>query len=94
MRKITIYDYTHGENEHHVLTAEINEKGDLVLAGYDAGESVRERFGDFDFEYWTFVKVDQVPDLLLQLLKERFQTIGEFKEWLDKKKITYEVMSF
>lgn len=94
MKKITIYDYTQGENEHHTLTAEINEKGDLVLAGYDSGQSVKERFGDFDFEYWTIVKFKHVMEVLLQLLKERFQTNREFKEWLDNKKISYEVNSF
>ena len=94
MNKITIYDYTQGENEHHTLTAEINEKGDLVLAGYDSGDSVKERFGDFDFEYWTIVNSNQVLEVLLHLLKERFQTSGEFKEWLDKKKLSYETISF
>ena len=94
MKKITIYDYTQGKNEHHTLTAEINEKGDLVLSGYDSGESVRKRFGDFDFEYWTTIRAENVPEVLLHLLKERFQTNGEFKEWLEKKNIPYEVMSF
>ncbi|MFX0069543.1 MAG: hypothetical protein ACFFAO_00415 [Candidatus Hermodarchaeota archaeon] len=93
MKKIIIYDYKQGRNEHHILTAEINKRGDLIFSGCDSGDSVKEWFGDFDFEYWTTVKCKHVPEVLLSLIKERFHTNEEFKKWLDYKKIVYDIMS-
>lgn len=45
VKKIIIYDYKTKENETHSLIAEINDNGDLVLSGYDCGQSVKEFFG-------------------------------------------------
>ena len=56
VKKIKIYDYQTKENEHHSLIAEINDDGDLILAGFDSGQSVKKFFGDFDYEYWLTVK--------------------------------------
>ncbi len=56
MKKITIYNYRTKEDEHHSLVVEVKDNGDLVLSGYDCGQSVKEFFGDFDHEYWITVK--------------------------------------
>ncbi|MBD3256536.1 MAG: hypothetical protein GF383_15680 [Candidatus Lokiarchaeota archaeon] len=56
-----------------------------MFSGYMCGESVRERFGDFDYEYWTTVKAENAFEILLRLLKEKFKTNRDFKEWLEKK---------
>ena len=94
MNKITIYDYKTKENEIHSLIAEIKENGDLVLSGYDCGQSVKEFFGDFDHEYWLTVKNEKISSVLLNLIKERFKTDTEFREWLDEKDIEFDFYSY
>ena len=94
MKKITIYDYKRGKDEHHTLTAEINEKGDLVLSGYDCGEYLKDLYGDFDYEYWLTIKAEDVSTILLNLIKEQFKSDVEFKEWLEKNDIPYDTISF
>jgi len=93
MKKITIYDRKEGKN-HYSLTAEINEEGDLLLTGVDSGPFVKDYFGDFDYEYWLAVKKDHVSTVLLHLIKERFTTDGEFKEWLKEKEVPSEFSSY
>ena len=51
MKKIIIYDFMTKEDEHHSLIAEIKDNGDLILSGYDSGQSIKQFFGDFDHEY-------------------------------------------
>ena len=94
MKKITIYDYKTRDNETHNLFAEIQDNGDLVLSGYDCGQSVKRFFGDFDHEYWLKVKAENVPSVLLYLIKERFKDDTDLREWLDEKNIKFEFCSF
>ncbi len=94
MKKIIIYDYKTKENEIHSLIAEIKENNDLVLSGYDCGQSVKEFFGDFDHEYWLTVKAENTYSVLLNLIKDRFKTDTEFREWLDEKEIQYNFYSY
>jgi hypothetical protein len=94
MKKIKIYDYKTKENETHSLIAEIKDNGDLVLSGYDSGQSVKEFFGDFDHEYWLTIKVDNVFSVLLHLIKENFKNDTEFREWLEKRNIEFEFYSY
>jgi hypothetical protein len=94
MKKIKIYDYRTKENEFHSLCAEINDKGDLVLSGYDSGQSVKEFFGDYDHEYWLTVKSKNVSGVLLHLIKDNFKSYSDFKEWLEKKNIQFDLFSF
>ena len=94
MRKITIYDYKTKENEIHSLVAEIKENGDLVLSGYDCGQSVKDFFGDFDHEYWLTVKAENVSSVILCLIKDRFKTDVEFREWLEEQNIQFNFFSF
>ncbi|MFX1567136.1 MAG: hypothetical protein ACFFCV_02080 [Promethearchaeota archaeon] len=94
MKKITIYDYQTKENEKHSLVAEIKENGDLLLSGYDCGQSVKEYFGDFDHEYWLTVKAEDISSVLLYLIKDRFKTDTKFREWLNEKEIQFNFSSF
>ncbi|MFX1554159.1 MAG: hypothetical protein ACFFBV_09570 [Promethearchaeota archaeon] len=94
MKKITIYDYRTRENEIHTLIAEIKENGDLVLSGYDCGESVKKFFGDFDHEYWLTIKAENISSVILYLIKDRFKNDTEFREWLKEKDIQFNFSSF
>lgn len=94
MKKITIYDYKTQENEIHNLIAEIKDNGDLVLSAYDCGQSVKNFYGDFDHEYWLTVKSEIVSSVLLYLIKDRFKSDIEFREWLDEKNIHFEFYSY
>ena len=94
MKKMIIYDYRNDKDEHHSLSVEIKENGDLVFSGYDSGPSVKEHFGDFDYEYWVTVKSEYVFDILLNLIKDYFKSNSKIKEWLKTKEIPFETFSF
>jgi hypothetical protein len=94
MNEVTIYDEKSGDNEHHLLKVILKETGDLVMEGYDCGDSVKEFWGDFDYEYWLTVKEQNVSAVLLWLIKERFKSSSEFKTWLEDKKIEFEFQNW
>ncbi len=99
MNHLTLYDRHCGKNEHQVLEIKVDEEGDLVFEGYDIGDSVEEYWGDSDYEYWLTVKADQLPGVLLHLIKECFEkkiftNDSEFREWLTKKGIPSEFQSW
>jgi hypothetical protein len=91
--RVTIYDRTGGEDR-NILEAVVTLGGDLVLEGQDIGPGVEKFFGDSDYEYWETIKAEQVPLVLLQLIKDRFQTHAEFAAWLKAKGIPSEFTSF
>jgi hypothetical protein len=76
------------------LDAYVEEGGDLVLSGYDRGATVKEVWGDSDYEYWRRVKCEHVPTVLLQLIKDRFSSDVAFHEWLEEKGIPDEFSSW
>ncbi|MBD3189583.1 MAG: hypothetical protein GF308_03015 [Candidatus Heimdallarchaeota archaeon] len=94
MKCIILKEKRWGTNEYHLLEAAIKEAGDLVFEGVDSGDSVKERYGDFDFEYWYKVRADQVPKVLLFLLQEKFEKTSEIIDWLKEKDIPFESYSF
>jgi hypothetical protein len=94
MKKVTIYDYKSKTNEVHSLIAEMKENGDLVLSGYDCGQSVEEYFGDFDHEYWLTVKAENISTVLLYLIKDQFKSDTGFRKWLEEKDIQFNFTSF
>jgi hypothetical protein len=91
---ITLKEVRSSDGEVSLLQAYIDDNGDLVLAGYDLGESVREVWGDSDYEYWRRVRAEHVPEVLLQLLKERFSVDTEFRQWLETNGIKAELQSW
>ena len=93
-QRLTIVDLHDAGGDYHHLTAILKVSGDLVLEGQDLGAGVKSVFGDSDFEYWRTVKAEHVPQVLLHLLKDRFQTDFEFKRWLEEKGIPSEFTCF
>ncbi len=93
IRTLTLFD-NRTDTDHSTLTATINEKGDLVLEGFDIGELVKAYWGDSDYEYARTVAAAYTPAVLLWLIKERFATDSEFKAWLDAKGIPSEFWSY
>jgi hypothetical protein len=54
------------------ITASINEKGDLLIEGYDSGPLVKELKGDLDYEYKFTVKKAN-KELLIKKLSQQLQ---------------------
>lgn len=77
-----------------LLDAYQAENGDLVLEGYDRGPDVAAQFGDSDYEYWRRVRKEHVPRVLLELIKDRFDSDVKFHEWLQAKGIPDEFSSW
>jgi hypothetical protein len=94
MKRITLADKKWGKNERQLLEAAFNEKGDLVFEGVNSGDSVKERYDDFDFEYWYTIKAKYIEKIVLQLLKDRFDNISDIMKWLEEKEIPFESISF
>lgn len=69
------------------LDAKIDEKGDLVLSGYDVGEAAEMFWGDSDYEYWLTVDKQFKDSILLLLIKDRFNSDTKFKVWLEENDI-------
>jgi hypothetical protein len=75
------------EGDVSILTAYVKETGELVLEGYDIGKTAERYWGREEYEYWRIVAPENVPQVLLQLLKERFKTDTEFHDWLTERGI-------
>ena len=63
----------------------VQENGNLHFDSYDIGELPEKFFGHDDYENDIFVEGEGKDSILLLLLKERFKTNGEFKDWADEK---------
>ena len=87
----TLTEVRSGDGEVSLLEAYIDVNGDLVLAAYDPGESVREVWGDSDYGYWRRVEAQHVPEVLLQ---ERFSDDTAFRQWLETNGIETEFRSW
>ncbi|MGE0861088.1 MAG: hypothetical protein AB7I01_10665 [Gammaproteobacteria bacterium] len=75
-------------------SAYIDDGWDLVLATFDVGPRVESTWGGDDYEFWRRVKSDFVPRVLLELIKDRFQSEREFHAWLEEKGIPAEFSSW
>jgi len=76
------------------FTVGIDDSGSLVLEGVDAGEEVRRLFGDWDYEYWLTIPAEYRESVLLYLIKERFSSVHDMREWLKEKNIPCEFTSY
>jgi hypothetical protein len=76
------------------LDAKIDEKGNLVLDGYDIGEAAEKILGDSDYEYWFTVDKQYKDSILLLLIKDKFTSDTKFKNWLEKNGIPSEFDSW
>ncbi len=76
------------------LAIQIDGEGNLIMDGYDIGDAPKEFWGDSDYEYSVTVKEHFKEDVLLHLIKDRFNTSTQFMEWLDAHKIPYKFFSW
>jgi hypothetical protein len=93
IKEITMLKYKSDEISVN-LVAKIDDKGDLVLDGYDIGKRVEKHWGDSDYEYTLVVKADYKDTVLLWLIKERFANDSEFRAWLREKDIPNDFSSW
>jgi len=77
------------EKDISILEAYINDDGDLVLEGYDAGEAPKQFWGDDDYEYVRVIKGKHKDKILSGLIEEQFDAKSDFKAWLDSKDIPH-----
>lgn len=84
---IVLKDQRTPDGELRKLKAYVEDTGDLVLEGYDLGDLVEKWWGDADYEYWRRIEKDDVARVLLELIKDRFQSDSAFAEWLKHKGI-------
>ena len=82
------------EDGYSKLFAKISEEGDLVIEGCDAGELVKEMLGDWDYEYWLTIAERFKDTIMLCLIKDRFSSVHEIKEWLGQLGIPSEFSSY
>lgn len=82
------------EDSYTQTTAEISRDRELVVEYYDRSSTALKWFGDSDLEHWTTVKREEVDQVLLGLLKDRFESHVDFRNWLDGKHIRYELSSY
>ena len=98
MRKVIIHEIALREErtkeDFSTLVAKIEENGDLMLEGYDLGESPKKFWGDSDYEYWRTVEKKYKDTILLWLIKERFNSDSDFSDWLEEKGIPSKFMSW
>lgn len=85
--EVTLRDQE-GKNISVKLSARIDEKGNLVLYGYDCGDRVKEFWGaSDDYEYWLTIPKEYKDTVLLWLIKDRFDSDETFRTWLESKGI-------
>lgn len=101
----------HKETDCIIITIETYfDNNDLIVEGYDIGKSVKQAFGDSDYEYSTTVKDKEVKKLyplmnvalgdkegLLKAIADKFNTntcYSEFKDFLEKNGIQSEGFSW
>ena len=68
--------------------------GDLVFSGQIIDQDYEKMFGDTDYEYWLTVHSQDVPKVLLELIKDRFQNETDFRKWLESKNIPSEFNNY
>ncbi len=87
MKTLTINLFEEKRPEINIrVSASINEKGDLLIEGFDSGKLVRELRGEWDYEYYLTVKSAQ-KDHLKEHLGEQLAGRAEdaaLLEWLQK----------
>lgn len=93
------------ENVNVLIELYFDEEGQLVLDGYDIGQTVRETWGDSDYQYTHTIPAEEVPKLyfifsvptgnrrqLLRRMKEKFSDSSAFmlfSEFMDDHDVNY-----
>ena len=82
------------DRDKRFLDAKIDDAGNLVLEGFDIGDSVEEFWGDSDYEYWLTLSQEWKDTVLLLLIKERFKLSSDFQTWLESNEVPYKFESW
>ena len=82
------------EDLYATVAAEVNDKRELVVFSYDVGRTVGEFLGRDESERWVTVKSENVPRVLLELMRERFTDQAGFVAWLATHDIPMETMTW
>ena len=95
MEKVTLYKFKNS-NISITIEAYFNQKGDLVVEGYDIGSTVEDVWGDSDYEYVTIVPPDEQKKLyklmkvpfrekeeLLRAIAQKYNTNTCYSEFTD-----------
>ena len=93
IRELVMYEQR-DKDDYSILTAKIEDNGNLMFEGYDIGNFPESFWGDSDYEYWLMVDKDYKDTILLWLIKERFENDSKFREWLNEKGIPSEFDSW
>ncbi len=92
------------------IEAYFDNDGNLLVEGYDIGETVNEYWGDVDYEYSITIPPDQVAKLytllnlsmgdqvqLLAYLQQHYNTntcYSEIRNWLERNDIKHQGFSW
>ena len=71
-------------------TVVIGDNGDVCADVIDRGELVMKCFGFSEHRDWYAVSKEWKDTLLLLLIKDRFERVYDFRDWLKEKEIPFE----
>lgn len=75
------------------ISVRINENGDLIFSGQDAGKEPLKWFDDLDYEFWVTVKVEEKDRLLIALIQKQFSgdfsAVDKFREFLKERGVPF-----
>lgn len=77
----------------HVLEAQVNADGDLVLRGREPDDLPKAAFGATEYESKRTIRAELKDTLLLLLLRDRFKSDAMFQQWLERHGIPYEYVN-
>lgn len=83
MDKVTLYKFK-DSGISITIEAYFNEKGDLVVEGYDIGAKVEDAWGDSDYEYVTTIPRQEL-EKLYTLMKVQYGSQEELLQAIAKK---------
>ena len=90
--EVVLHDERNGRTYH--LSVAVKDSWDLVFSGQIVSQDYEQMFGDTDYEYWLTVSSQDVPKVLLELIKDRFQDETDFRKWLESKAIPSEFHNY
>lgn len=92
--KVILRDVTTSDGNSRRVVAYIDDHGDLVLETFDTGPNVEAAWGHDDYEFSRRVAAELVPKVLLELIRDRFDSERNFQLWLEQKGIPGEFSSW
>ena len=81
-------------NGYSELLVKIDDHGQLVLEGSDAGDFVSEVWGHDDYDFSETVSAAWRDTVLLHLMAERFDKTSDFRKWCQERGIPTEFFSW